>query len=167
VPDANSDKVFIGGISAREDGQPSPAEKAGLREGDWSKAIDGKPVGGDIEALVEAIGASAGRPMTWVSVRDGREMTVTVTPDPDTGKVGFYPMPEMRAATAGETVRYAGMQMVQWTDLIFQGFRQLVTGNFRLDDIGGPVKTTQVTYEVASQGLDRPVAWTAAPRLYL
>src|SRR5690606_9325350 len=83
VPDANSDKVFIGGISAREDGQPSPAEKAGLREGDWIKAIDGKPVGGDIEALVEAIGASAGRPMTWVIVRDGREMTVTVTPDPD------------------------------------------------------------------------------------
>jgi regulator of sigma E protease len=167
VPDEHSDKVFIGGIALREDGQPSPAEEAGLREGDWVKAIDGQPVGGDIDALVEAIGAAAGRPMTWTIERDGQELTLTVTPDAETGKVGFYPMPEMRAATAGETIRYAGVQMVQWTQLIFDGFRQLVTGNFRLDDIGGPVKTTQVTYQVASQGIDRLTAWTAVLSLYL
>jgi regulator of sigma E protease len=167
VPDEHSTKVLVGDISVSEDGRPTPAEKSGLREGDWIKSVDGWPVGGDIEGLIKAIEASPGRPMEWVVEREGRELTLTVTPDPVTGKVGFYPMPEMRAAGFGETIRYAGTQMARWTDLIFQGFRKLVTLNFRLDDLGGVVKTTQVTYQIASEGIDRLTSWTAVLSLYL
>lgn len=167
VPDEHSSKVFVGGLAKAEDQRPTPAEEAGLRAGDWIKSVNGRPVGGDIDALVEAIGASAGRPMEWVVEREGRELTLTVTPDPETGKVGFYPVPEMRAAGPLETIRYAGTQMVRWTDLIFQGFRKLVFGDFDLDDLDGPVKMTQVTYQIASEGIAELTSWTAVLSLYL
>ncbi|MBN2983643.1 MULTISPECIES: RIP metalloprotease RseP [Cohnella] len=162
VPVENSSKVFVSGL---ESGMA--AEQAGLREGDWIKKVNDVPVEGDSTALVEQIQASAGKPMNWVVERDGAEVTVAVTPDEETGKVGIYLSPEMRRAGFGETISFAGTTMVDMTGRIFEGFRKLIFGEFKLDDLGGPVRTAEMTGQIAKQGIPELTSWAAVLSLYL
>jgi len=162
VPVENSSKVLVSGTE-----QGMPAAKAGLHKGDWIKSVDGEAVGGDSSRLVGKIQASAGKPMKWVVERGGRELTVTVTPDAATGKVGLYLSPEMRRPGFAETFRFAGTSMVDTTKSIFEGFRKLIFGQFKLDDLGGPVRTAQVTGEIAKQGLPQLTFWASILSLYL
>jgi regulator of sigma E protease len=162
VPVENSTKVFVSGLEAG-----MAAEKSGLQKGDWIKKVNGVPVEGDSTRLVEQIQASAGKPMNWVIERDGKEVSLTVTPDAETGKVGIYLSPEMRRAGIGETIRFAGTTMVDMTGRIFEGFRKLIFGEFKLDDLGGPVRTAEMTGQIAKQGIPQLTSWAAVLSLYL
>jgi regulator of sigma E protease len=162
VPVENSTKVFVSGLEAG-----MAAEKSGLQKGDWIKKVNGVSVEGDSTRLVEQIQASAGKPMNWVIERDGKEVSLTVTPDAETGKVGIYLSPEMRRAGIGETIRFAGTTMVDMTGRIFEGFRKLIFGEFKLDDLGGPVRTAEMTGQIAKQGIPQLTSWAAVLSLYL
>ncbi|TFE24437.1 RIP metalloprotease RseP [Cohnella luojiensis] len=162
VPLENSSKVFISKVLP-----DTPAEQSGLRGGDWVKSVNGESIGGDVEKFVAQINASAGKPMNWVVDRDGEEVPLKITPDAETGKIGIYPAGEMRSPTAGETLKFAGNSMVEMTKRIFEGFRKLIFGEFKLDDLGGPVKTTQVSIEIAREGIDQLTLWAAVLSLYL
>lgn len=156
-------KVTISGV---EPG--TPAAQAGLQQGDWVKSINGQPINGDTETFVAQIGASAGQPMQWIVVREGKEVPITVTPNPETGKVGIYPAAaDFRKPSVGETFRFTGSTMVDMTQRIFEGFGKLITLQFKLDDLGGPVKTTQLTVEIAKQGLPQLTYWAGLLSLYL
>jgi len=61
-------------------GHPGPAAVAGLRSGDIVVSVDGQAVRGDQVALGRAIQHHAGRPVTMVVDRDGRTVTLSVTP---------------------------------------------------------------------------------------
>lgn len=162
IPLENSSKVFVSGVLP-----DSPAAQAGLEKGDWVKSVNGQLIGGDITAFIESVGASAGKEMKWIVDRDGAEIPITITPGESNGKVGIYTAGEMRSPGAGETIRFAGTAMVEMTKRIFEGFGKLITGQFKLDDLGGPVKTTQVTVEIARQGIDDLTSWAATLSLYL
>lgn len=162
VPLENSSKVFISEVLP-----DTPAEQSGLVDGDWVKSINGAPIGGDVEKFIEQINASAGKPMNWVVDRDGIEIPLKVTPDAKTGKIGVYPAGEMRKPGVGETITFASNSMVEMTERIFEGFRKLIFGEFKLDDLGGPVKTTQVSVEIAREGIDQLTLWAAVLSLYL
>jgi regulator of sigma E protease len=161
VPIENSTKVIISGVQAA-----SPAAQAGLVKGDWVKTVNDQPIDGNLDAFVKLIGGSAGKPMKWVVHRKGTDVPITVTPGSN-GKVGIYPGPEMRPPGAVETLRFAGITMADMTGRIFEGFRKLIFGEFKLDDLGGPVKTTQVTVQIAKQGLPQLISWAAVLSLYL
>ncbi len=162
VPLENSSKVFISKVLP-----DTPAEQSGLVDGDWVKSINGETIGGDIDKLLKQINASAGKPMNWIVDRDGVEVPVKVTPDVDTGKIGIYPSGEMRKPSVGETINFASKSMVVMTERIFDGFRKLIFGDLKLDDLGGIVKTTQVTVEIAREGIDQLTLWAAVLSLYL
>jgi regulator of sigma E protease len=162
VPLKNSSKVLISNVVSG-----TPAEQSGLTKGDWVKSINGEPVGGDLTAFVGKINASAGKPMNWIVDRRGIEVPIKVTPDAKTGKIGIYPSGEMRKPGVGETVSFASTTMVEMTKRIFEGFRKLIFGEFKLNDLGGPVKTTQVTVEIAKQGIAQLTSWAAVLSLYL
>ncbi|MBB6675550.1 RIP metalloprotease RseP [Cohnella nanjingensis] len=155
-------KTFVNKVNAG-----SPAEQAGLKKGDLIVSIEGDPIAGDSDKLVKKIGASAGKPMHWIVERGGKEVPLTITPDEKTGKAGFYPVPEMRRAGAGETLKFAGNAMVDSTKTIMEGFRKLIFGEFKIDDLGGPVRTAQVTGEIAQQGITQLTMWGAILSLYL
>lgn len=162
VPKEGSNKVFVSQVVAG-----SPAAAAGLAKGDWVKSVDGEAIGGDREQFTKKINASAGKPMNWIVERNGIDVPITVTPDAKEGKVGIYPSPEMRRAGFGETFSLAGTTMVEMTKSIFESFRKIIFGEFKLDDLGGPVKTTQVTVEIARQGIEQLTSWAAVLSLYL
>lgn len=70
-----TDGVLIVGIPDNT----SPAARAGLRVGDVILKIDGKPAGG-AAAVGRAIDGCGGRAVRLDCLRDGRELTVTLTP---------------------------------------------------------------------------------------
>jgi regulator of sigma E protease len=148
-----------------------PAAKAGLKAKDEIQSINGTAIGGDFEKMIDMIGASPGKPMKWVVIREGKSLNIDVTPAYDEatklGKVGIYPSFPARSASFTETFTFAGKSMKTMTINIFDGFKKLIFGEFKLDDLGGPVKTAQVTGEIAKQGTAELTLWAAILSLYL
>ncbi len=156
-------KVYINEVE-----QGSPAAVAGLMAGDHVRTVNGIEIGGDVDTFISQISGSAGEQMNWTVVRDGKDVDITVTPNPDTGKVGIYPAyGDYQKPGIGGTIHYAGTTMVEMTERIFVGFGKLITAQFKLDDLGGPVKTTQMTVEIARQGLAQLTMWAGILSLYL
>ncbi|OXM16021.1 RIP metalloprotease RseP [Paenibacillus herberti] len=148
-----------------------PAKAAGLQKGDVIQSVAGTEVGIDYDRMIEVIGKSAGKEIEIKVSRAGEPLTLTMTPKLDEeskmGKVGVTATYPMRSATFTETVTGTYTLMKGMTIAIFQGFGQLITGNFKLDDLGGPVRTAEVTGEIARQGEAQLIRWTALLSLYL
>lgn len=155
-------KIFINEVTA--DGA---AKAAGLQKGDLVVSVGGTAVGGDSQKLSQLISGSAGKPMDWVVNRDGQDLQLKVTPNADTGKVGIVMAPEMRRPGFGETFSLAGHEMVESTKKIFDGFRKIIFGEVKLEELNGPVGTAQVTVEIAKQGVTQLTWWGAILSLYL
>jgi regulator of sigma E protease len=147
----------------------SPAEVSGLQEGDLIIAVDGQEIGFDSQRFVDMIASSAGKPMLWTVRRGGEDKVLQITPNDveGTGKVGVHIGLYTRDASLGEVITGAGNLMWDFTEQIFIGFKMLVTLQFNLDDLGGPVRIVEVTGQAASLGIDRLLLWAALLSLYL
>lgn len=160
-----AEKLLIGGVTA-----DSPAAKAQLMQGDEIVAVNGETIGTDFNRMIDIIGASSGVPITLDIIRQGEPIQLKLTPQPDdegVGKIGVTPQYTMRQATFGETITRSAQLMKDMTVLIFDGFKMLITGQFKLDDLGGPVRTAEMTSEIARQGVVQLTSWTALLSLYL
>ncbi|WP_138493941.1 RIP metalloprotease RseP [Paenibacillus pinistramenti] len=152
--------------------QGMPAAESGLKTGDIIKSINGVAIGTDAEKMIDMISESKDKQMNWTIERDGQEMNVSITPrtmeGQEGGKVGttIVSYQPTRKAGFGETFSIAGVQMVDTTKMIFQGFRQLIN-KFSMDDLGGPVRTAQVTGQIAKQGIAQLTQWAGILSLYL
>lgn len=74
-----AESPLIAAVAQRLDGQDSPAATVGLRAGDRIVAVDGIEDPSDVQ-LVRYTRAHVGEPITLRVERDGRELSVTVTP---------------------------------------------------------------------------------------
>lgn len=166
VPVDNPDRLLIGDVS-----KGMPAEKADLKSGDVIVSINGQKIGIDYDKMIKLISESPNKPITLDIIRDGKPIEFKLTPAPDPasgdGKVGITAAYPTRAAGFGETFTLAGKAMKSMTISIFQGFKKLIFGEFKLDDLGGPVRTAQVTSQIAEQGIAELTSWAALLSLYL
>ncbi|MDU0201320.1 MULTISPECIES: RIP metalloprotease RseP [Paenibacillus] len=144
-------------------------EKAGLQKGDIIISIDNQPIGSDREKLVTTIQSSAGKPMTWVIDRAGNPLTLQVTPETEagSGKLGVVISGDRRSASFGEVISGTYEQVVGTTIGIVTGLQKLVMLQFKLDDLGGPVRTAQVSAQFAQMGITVFLSWMATLSLYL
>jgi len=147
-----------------------PADEANLKEGDIIESINGTAIGADYQKMIELIAASKDKPMEWTVRRGEESFDLTLTPrtmeGQEGGKVGIVPELPTRSAGLGETITGSGTAMVDTTNIIFQGFRQLIQ-KFSMDDLGGPVRTFEVTGQIAKQGIEQLTYWAAILSLYL
>ncbi|WP_178021853.1 RIP metalloprotease RseP [uncultured Paenibacillus sp.] len=148
-----------------------PAAEVGLKTGDIIETINGTPVGTDANKMIEMIQASKNQPMTWTVKRGEETLKVTITPkgaENEDGKIGstIITVFPTRSASFGETFQVAGEDMVNTTKAIFLGFQQLIN-RFNMDDLGGPVRTFEVTGQIAKQGIVQLTYWAAILSLYL
>ncbi|USB32060.1 RIP metalloprotease RseP [Paenibacillus sp. YPG26] len=147
-----------------------PADEAHLQKGDIIDTINGVKVGADRDNMIKLISASKDKPMDWTVIRNGTPLQVTLTPremaGQQGGKVGVSPVYPTRSAGFGETFTTAGHDMVNTTNAIFLGFKQLIN-KFSMDDLGGPVRTFEVTGQIAKQGIVQLTYWAAILSLYL
>jgi len=94
---------------------------------------------------------------------------VEVTPKTLDGsaKIGVIITYDTRKASFAEVFKGAGNNMVSITKGIVSGLAKLVTGQFKLNDIGGPVRTIQVTTQIANSGIPPMIFWSGILSLYL
>ncbi|REK76544.1 RIP metalloprotease RseP [Paenibacillus paeoniae] len=165
VPVENPDKLIISSIEEK-----MPAAGVDLKKGDVVESVNGIKIGADLERMIDIIGKSPGAPVEMIVNRDGQIHTINVTPrenEAGVGKVGISATKPMRSATFGETLTNAATLMENSTRFIFESFKMLVTGQFKLEDLGGPVRTADMTAEIARKGIVYLTSWTALLSLYL
>lgn len=165
IPVESPDKLLVSEIS-----EGMPADKVDLRKGDVIDAVNGIKIGADFDKMIGIIGKSPNVPVKMDIIREGKAQQIVITPEPNeegVGKVGISAALPTRPASFSETFTGAGKLMKNMTISIFEGFKKLIFGEFKLDDLGGPVRTAEVTSQIAKQGIAQLTSWTALLSLYL
>ncbi|MGG1398385.1 RIP metalloprotease RseP [Bacillus salipaludis] len=137
------------------------AKAAGLHKGDVVQSINGAEVTSWAD-VVEIIRNSPNKKLDFTITRDGKEMDVQVTPIEKTvdgkkmGLIGVYSPVEkspIQAISAGVKDTYT------WTMQIIAMLGKLVTGQFSINMLSGPVGIYQATDTVAKSGIYYLMKW--------
>ncbi len=165
VPVENPKNLQIGEVL-----EGGAADQANLQKGDIIETINGTVIGTDSQKMVSMIADSKDKPMEWTLRRGSDTFNITITPraveGQEGGKVGIVPTLPTRSVGFVETFKVSGVAMVDTTKIIFEGFKHLIN-QFNMDDIGGPVRTFEVTGQIAKQGIEQLTRWAAILSLYL
>lgn len=149
------------------------AQIAGIQPGDRIVSIDGTPIGTNGNEVSALIQAAPNRAMQWVIERNGQRQSLSVVPKQVTEKgesrvrVGIMMEVQARQPTVVEAVEKTFVTFARSAELIVEGFKKLVFGQLRLDDIGGPVRMAEITVKIASADWISYVWWAALLNLYL
>lgn len=147
----------------------SPAAIAGFAPGDRFVSVEGQPITtfADVQRIVSARG---GDPLTFVMQRDGRDVTLTATPELADQKDGFgntvkvavigvvtneqVGQPRLITYTPGEAV----VQAVSDTGYVIartgQFLKRFVVGREDKCQLGGPVKIAGMAGQAAKVGFE-------------
>lgn len=137
------------------------AYAAGLKKGDRVQTINGAEISSWSD-VVEIIRKNPNEKLDFSISRDGKENEIKITPIEKTvegkkiGMIGVYSPVEkspLKAVTTGATETY------NWTKQIFVMLGKLVTGQFSIDALSGPVGIYQATDTVAKSGIYYLMKW--------
>jgi regulator of sigma E protease len=138
------------------------AQEAGLKEGDMIHSVDGAEISSWSD-VVEVIRKNPEKELIFLVEREGNEMEIPVTPAVNKtengesyGVIGvFSPMEKspIKAITYGATETYF------WTKEIFVSLGKLITGQFSIDALSGPVGIYVSTDTVAKSGIYYLMKW--------
>lgn len=118
-----------------------PAAEAGIQAGDVIKEVNGKRIHMYKEFRTESLMNMSGKPMEILLERDGREMTVTVTPA--LGPDGYYHIQlyggEYKKTGVVGTLKYTVLEVRYWITTTIKSLGKLVTGQVSPKELSGPV----------------------------
>jgi len=142
-----------------------PALEAGMQDGDLVTKIDGQSID-TWQDLATKIQDSAGKSLSFEYVRDGEVINSTITPktieqDGQTiGQIGvLYESPVEKNPL--KAIAFGAEQTISWIGKIFELLGMLVTGQFTIDALSGPVGIYKATEEVAQYGIFNLMNWAA------
>jgi regulator of sigma E protease len=152
----------------------SPATRAGLQPGDVVVAVAGQPVYTP-EELVEAIRTRPGQPFGMTVERDGKRLTLTVTPDSAKDKTPTgeeIVVGKIQAGIATKAVRfepynpvyavgYGTQRTWDMTVLTVKGLWKLVSRQIDSSNIGGPIQIATEAGRQAKEGVGSLALFTA------
>ncbi|MDT8435174.1 MAG: RIP metalloprotease RseP [Gemmatimonadota bacterium] len=145
----------------------SPAERAGLREGDRFLAVAGRPTR-DVSEVIRGILQRPGEPVRVRVERDGERLDITVVPETireyddiarDTvslGRIGVgFETTEATKQRLGPAAAFAAGVSRTWTWVREVGdfLVRLVTGQRSPKELGGPIVIGQLSGQFARAGL--------------
>lgn len=137
------------------------ALNAGLMEGDIVHSIEGAEITSWTD-VVEMIRKNPNNELQFIVERDGKTMDISVTPKQQEvegekiGIIGVYSPVEKSPIKA---VTYGFQETYNWTKEIFVMLGKLVTGQFSIDALSGPVGIYQSTDIVAKSGIYYLMKW--------
>ncbi len=107
--------------------------------------------------------------MNWIIQRNKEQLQKEVIPaaKDGVGYVGIKITSDTRTPTVRETLEGTYKNTVNATGLILYGFKKMVFGEVKMDDLGGPVRIVEVTSEYAKYGFEYLIFWTALLSLNL
>ena len=155
-------------------GPGSPAEAAGLQPGDVVVSIAGKRVY-TADDLVQTIRAHPRQMLPVEIERDGRRVTVNVTPNAEEEKAASGETSQVGRIQAGigsKAVMFVAYNPVfalwhgaTWTKdmtvVTIKGFWKLVVGTIDRSNIGGPIQIASMAGQQAREGLGPLAMFTA------
>lgn len=141
----------------------SPAEKAGLLEGDEIKKIDGKEAK-DFSEIQKVINGSQGRVINFEVNRNNSLVNLSVTPQKksfkipgeeniETYMVGISAATIVKKVPPGEALIHSSLWLFRLGKSTLFGIFDLAQGDVPLDSIGGPVMMYHVAGAKAEKGL--------------
>jgi regulator of sigma E protease len=152
----------------------SPAEAAGLKPGDTVISVAGTPVYA-AEDMVKIIRARPRQKLPIEIERDGRRMTLNVTPNAEEEKApggGTIQVGRIQAGIGSKAVAFVPYNPVQalwhgvlWTKdmtvVTVKGFWKLVVGAIDRSNIGGPIQIASMAGQQAREGVSQLAMFTA------
>lgn len=152
-----SNEPILGELT--EDGA---ALSSGLEEGDLVQTIDGAEISSWSD-VVEVIRENPENELSFIIQRDGKELEIPVTPKVNNledgksiGIIGVYSPTEKSPLKA---ISYGATETYFWTKEIFAALGKLLTGQFSIDALSGPVGIYQSTDMVAQSGIYYLMRW--------
>lgn len=139
------------------------AREAGLKEGDVVQSIEGSEISSWSD-VVEMIQKNPGETLEFLVERDGNTVEIPVVPDTrevenDTiGIIGVYSPIEKSPL---KSIAYGFEETYTWTKVIITSVGKLVTGQFSIDALSGPVGIYESTSIVAESGVWYLMRWAA------
>ena len=143
-----------------------PAERAGLQRGDSIIAVDGTPVR-RWDEVTRRISTSAGREIALDVVRDGRTVTVRVTPElrSDTSDIGTLEEVGRIGAGATQTIARESLSLGEaavagwhatWNmgTSVIRVVGGLISGEVSMSQLGSPITIGRVSVQAAKSGLE-------------
>lgn len=136
---------------------------AGLKEGDIVQSVNNAEIS-TWSDVVEIIRQNPNKELQFFIERNGEDLTVPITPNmqmvdgKETGIIGVYQPTEkspLKSITQGAKETYL------WTKEIFVMLGKLLTGQFSIDALSGPVGIYVSTDTVAKSGIFYLMKWAA------
>lgn len=150
----------------------SAAATAGLRAGDRIERVDGAGIE-RFEDIVNLVVSGTGKPVALDVLRDGQILSLTVTPKMVESIDRFGNVmrhPQLGIARGAQVVEPVGPLTALRHGVVDTGaiigsigrtLRQIVVGERSLDELGGPVRSGQMTGQQASMGVASFIAFMA------
>ncbi|QGH34569.1 RIP metalloprotease RseP [Gracilibacillus salitolerans] len=141
----------------------SPAQEAGFQPDDTVIEIEGQSIS-KWEDFQEIVEASPNEPLEMIVLRDNQQVPLEVTPatvetpEEDIGQVGVTLALEKSFV---RTIPYSLEETYRWSTLILTNLGKLVTGQFSIDMLSGPVGIYDATDQVVKTGFMNFLTWTA------
>jgi regulator of sigma E protease len=164
------EQVIVGQVLVDSVSPGSPAEQAGMLPGDVVVTIEGQPVRNLVE-LMQRIQAQAGQETAVSLLRDGTEMTVSLTPrvQPPEGEGAMGIVVRMKEGYELQTEREPFWRAIPLgvrevasvlVDMV-SGFAHMFRFGVRSGDIAGPVGIVQIGGVIAQTGVTNLLRFTA------
>ncbi|KGR80320.1 RIP metalloprotease RseP [Ureibacillus manganicus] len=141
----------------------SPAAQAGMIPGDIVTSINGQPIDSWNE-LSGTVQQNPGEDLSFIVDRDGQNVVLMITPATvkdeagEYGQIGILRPLEQNPIKA---VVFGATQTWDYTVLIIELLGKLVTGQFSIDALSGPVGIYKATETVAQHGIFNLMNWAA------
>lgn len=134
--------------------EDSPAEKAGLVEGDEFLSIDGKDIS-SFEDVTNNINDSMGKEVEIHLLRDGEEINVNVKPEESEGRyvIGVMSKQIPYQGNFFQAIKDGFTTTINIFGLLFNFIGQLFTGNISLNSVSGPVGVVAAISTAAKSGI--------------
>jgi regulator of sigma E protease len=139
------------------------AKEAGLLEGDVIQSIEGQSTS-SWEEVVKVIQENPDKELTFEVERGGEILSFEVVPEATKvgeetiGRIGAYNPVDKSFSSS---IKYGFIETYTWTKEILIGFGKLVTGQFSIDMLSGPVGIYDMTDQVAESGTLNLLRWAA------
>ena len=143
-----------------------PAERAGLLKGDSIVTVDGQPVR-RWNQVTDRVAASPGQEIALGIIRDGRPLTLRMTPELRPDSTEFGTVEEVGRIGAGSTRDIARESMslgesavagwhATWGmgTAVIRVVGGLITGKVSVSQLGGPITIGRVSVEAARSGFE-------------
>ncbi len=153
-----SDKALVDGIVSG-----SPAEEAGFQKGDKIVRIEGNAIAGwdEFDKIVKD---SPGKELDMTVKRNGSTETLTVTPDKLEGQgitIGQVGVQRAFEQSYAGTIQFGFEKTYDTTKMILTNLGMLVTGQYSIEMLSGPVGIYDATDQVVQAGFISFLMWTA------